>query len=242
MILQCPECGTRYVVPDSAIGVVGRQVRCASCRHSWFQGAPVEEEPPIADHAEPTPPPLAVAEAIPETEPDVVEAAPKPLVREITPDYESSVHEPPVRPSRNPARRWTIAAIVAGLLMLIGVGALQYFGTPGMMAKMGVPIGEAEAPLLLEVPRKPERRTLASGNELFAVTGRVINPTDKTQRVPDIVAELRDAQGRVVYNWVITPPVRTLAPGARAEFNSAEVDVPKGSRELNLSFAGATAG
>lgn len=239
MILQCPECGTRYVVPDSAIGVVGRQVRCASCRHSWFQGAPVAEEPPIVEHAEP--PPLAAAERGPETEPQMDEA-PASFIREITPDYESPVHEPPVRPSRNPARRWTIAAIAAGLLMLIGVGALQYFGTPGMIAKMGVPIGEAEAPLLLEVPRKPERRTLASGNELFAVTGRVINPTDKTQRVPDIVAELRDAQGRVVYNWVITPPVRTLAPGARAEFNSAEVDVPKGSRELNLSFAGATTG
>ena len=97
-------------------------------------------------------------------------------------------------------------------------------------------------PLLLEVPRKPERRTLASGNELFAVTGRVINPTDTAQRVPDIVAELRDAQGRVVYSWTITPPVRTLPAKGQAEFNSAEVDVPKGSRELNLSFAGANAG
>ena len=37
MILTCPACGTRYVVKDGAIPDGGRQVRCASCKHSWHQ-------------------------------------------------------------------------------------------------------------------------------------------------------------------------------------------------------------
>lgn len=50
MIIACPACTTRYVVPDSAIGAEGRTVRCAKCRHSWFQEGPVLEsaEPPTA--------------------------------------------------------------------------------------------------------------------------------------------------------------------------------------------------
>lgn len=232
MILSCPACRTRYVVPDSAVGPNGRQVRCAACRHSWFQDpAPLDLVERVAISPEPLPtepPPIAPQRAVePPTQPEPVA------------DYDAFAHEPPFRPRRNPAKAWTIAAIAVGALLLAGIGALQFFGTPTFLARLGLPIGDSEVPLLLQVPRKPERRELPSGNELFALTGRIVNPTGQTQRVPDILAELRDAQGRVVYGWTIEPPRRTLGPRASVEFNSAEIDVPKGSKALNLSFSGA---
>jgi predicted Zn finger-like uncharacterized protein len=49
MILTCPNCGTQYVVKDGAIPPHGRQVRCASCKHSWHQDP---EEPPFEDDEE----------------------------------------------------------------------------------------------------------------------------------------------------------------------------------------------
>ncbi len=86
MILACPACATRYVVPDSAIGPEGRTVRCAKCRHSWFQEGP-ELELPSEPAAAPAPPadsdqPEAVAQAenppVTEEEPVVPAAAPAP--------------------------------------------------------------------------------------------------------------------------------------------------------------------
>ncbi len=63
MIIACPACATRYVVPDSAIGAEGRTVRCAKCRHSWFQDGP---EPDPGDAApEMAPPPLPEAAPAP---------------------------------------------------------------------------------------------------------------------------------------------------------------------------------
>lgn len=46
MLLVCPSCRTRYVVPDSAVGIEGRQVRCANCKHSWFQAGAIPPVPP----------------------------------------------------------------------------------------------------------------------------------------------------------------------------------------------------
>jgi predicted Zn finger-like uncharacterized protein len=50
MILTCPSCGTQYVVKDGAIPPGGRQVRCASCKHSWHQDP--EDAPPAESREE----------------------------------------------------------------------------------------------------------------------------------------------------------------------------------------------
>jgi hypothetical protein len=143
-----------------------------------------------------------------------------------------------VRPRRNTAKLLTIAAVIVGLLLLISIGAVLAVGPDRLRQTVG--LTQQAEPLLLQSVRNPERRNTASGNALLAVTGRIVNPTDRTQTVRDIRAELRDHQGRTVYSWTITRPVNELAAGATAQFDSAAVDVPRNATNLQMSFIGPT--
>ena len=290
MILTCPACSTKYVVKDGAIPPGGRQVRCASCKHSWHQDsdiaaeAPAEpdeqsvaeaamidpatgpeaeerayEEAAIADAAEVAATP---AETVGDSEPAApperdqwdnaegitgAEAAaalsPEPATQWVSgaPPAEAEEFEPFYEPELAEERRRRIPALVWLLLVVVALAVAGWFLAPDSL-RQRLGLGAAAGTPLEVMVTNSDRQKLASGNELFAVSGRVINPTDEAQRVPPLKAELLDAtRKRVVYSWTIAPPAATLAPGASASFNSAEVDVPQGGSHLRVTLEGPAA-
>lgn len=92
MIIACPACNTRYVVPENAIGDNGRTVRCAKCKHSWFQ----EPEFDLPPRDEPS------AKGDPGKATEAPRAAPSPEP-EPTPSPAAKVQEETDGPSIN---RW----------------------------------------------------------------------------------------------------------------------------------------
>jgi predicted Zn finger-like uncharacterized protein len=291
MILTCPACDTKYVIKDGAIPPGGRQVRCASCKHSWHQdpeimaaepatavemnlgGPPPAPAEPVEQPLANTPAQAEIGEPQPETpedspwgtvatEPvdaamppassgaDEVAKAEAPAVAdewraeeptaiaetEAVPATEDDFvgYAPIADDDAEGRRRWPL---ILTLLLLIAVAAAAFWflAPPEWKARAGI----AQAgltPLQLMITTS-DRQSLQSGNELVAISGRVINPTDREQQVPPIRAELRDRQSKkLVHRWTIAPPARVLAPRSSASFNSAEVDVPKGGDELTVTL------
>lgn len=294
MILTCPACDTKYVVKDDAIPPQGRQVRCASCKHSWHQEAelvlaepgagagidfggppppsPETTEQPLADV-----PPQAAAEGEiaaepqagpgpgepnespwgmvtsepagslepPAPAPDEVSMEEAPAVADewrkqsedpepAVPAEEEFVGYAPIADEEQPRRSWPL---ILGIILVIAAAAAAFwlFAPPEWKERAGLTQAGA-TPLQLMITTS-DRQPLQSGNELVAISGRVINPTDREQQVPPIRAELRDKETKqLVHRWTIEPPARVLAPRSSASFNSAEVDVPKGGDELTVTL------
>lgn len=275
MIIACPACATRYVVPDTAIGVDGRTVRCAKCRHSWFQqgsAAEVEAAPQPAPAPEPVASPSEVEPSVPAAGVDAVRAV-SPVESDDQADqappvrsrlsfarkasasvdhqsaddrewdrpggdfsrsqdedesYASAEDEQSFRPSRNPLRLWTAAAVAFAVVVSALAGSVWWFGLPDWLPGGGPAFGKNIPGLELSFPAtRQDRRTLPNGAEYFGATGTITNNGKAPVKVPPLLIVLLDSQKRVIDHREIAPPKRTLQPGESVTVNEALTDVPR---------------
>ena len=131
-------------------------------------------------------------------------------------------------------RKALLGLLAALLLIALAVAAFWFLAPASTKEKLGL-AQATDTPLLIQVDQR-NRRTLASGNQLLEVSGKVINPTDQARNVPPLQAQLRSLDQQVVYRWTIPPPASTLQPGGSASFNSAELNIPPTAACLDVSF------
>lgn len=130
--------------------------------------------------------------------------------------------------------RALIGLLAALVLIAVAVVAFWFLAPTSFKQRLGL-AEVTQTPLKLQVDQQ-SRRTLASGQQVLEVSGKVINPSDQVQSVPPLQAQLRSLDQQVVYRWTIPPPAPTLQPGGSASFNSAELNIPASAACLDVSL------
>ena len=197
MILQCPECNARYAVPDSAIGVNGRDVRCAKCHHSWHQAGITAEAQANLDDV------LNSINATTETSAEE-EQTPRKRPRRNLPVVRKKSFRPGFRTFSA-----SVSVMALGMLLLVVYPAV--YGQP---RSSGLAIGDAG------MVKIAEDKKLA-----FDLSGKIVNTTEKPRKVPTLRISLIDDKGEKLQFWDFTSPGTVIDPGKSVPFTTGKLPI-----------------
>jgi predicted Zn finger-like uncharacterized protein len=231
MILTCPACSVRYLVDARALGVRGRNVRCARCSHTWYQ-APPDEGPPAAAPAPLAPPPPAPPPAPP--------SSPRPLA----PSADQRIRLPALAP---PKRNWgrTLAwpAAAALIVVLVGVAILERNqvaslvpATAPLYALIGFPPNDVGAGL--EFRNVTTSRDTENGLPSLVIDGVLANVSTVPRPVPKLIAVLRDRGQHELQDWTFSAPAERLGPGETVTFHTSIAQPAEAAAGVVVTFAG----
>jgi predicted Zn finger-like uncharacterized protein len=226
MILTCPECATRYFLPDVEIGADGRKVKCAQCSHTWRELPPadVETVSPVG------PSPLA------ENQSRSFPAA------ELRTELLRGQKEMAARNARQAAT--VVAAVWAGLAAAVAVVLLAAAvfreqivrwipGAATAYAAIGLPVNSAG--LLIEKPLAVPGTLL--GHRALMVTGVLRNVSGAPVAPPAFRVDILDKTGRTLDRKIIRMTAPPLKPGEARPFSLGVADPPAGYQDLAVTFA-----
>lgn len=198
MILECPECHAKYVVPDRAIGFEGRTVRCAKCAHSWF--AQMSEE--------------SKKEALRSGLETIIEEAngktsekkkPKPIPKGSNLPVRSA---PPVSMAQKMATVVMLAVAVAAAVLYFSPGLVGYSPTSGLaLSKV----------TMLDLP--------GGENPMVEISGTIINTSAAPIRVPTMRITLADKSGDALQYWEFSSDNSIIAPQKTLPFSTGGLEM-----------------
>lgn len=239
MILTCPQCATRYFLPDVQVGREGRAVKCTACGKVWrAEGSPEptpEPEPEFvapSHHFEPEP-----EHPFPDPEEEFAAAAQRraEILRQKKAEAERRQRQAAVIT----AAVWAgVAAAIALCLALGIIFRIQVVKwAPGMAtayAALGMPIN-ASGLLIDKVKAAP---AIAQGHRALVVTGVLTNVSAAARPAPAFRVSMLDKAGKPLAQRVIeTAPAVALKVGEARRFQLQVADPPAGAVDVEVTLA-----
>jgi predicted Zn finger-like uncharacterized protein len=241
MILTCPECATRYFLPDVQIGVTGRKVKCAQCGASWREFGQADPEAAAAavaaarGQSAATAPPAA---AEPEPEPEEALSPGTARRAEILREKKAQAERKSKQAATVNAAVWAgLVAAVAFCLVLSAVFREQVVrlwpGTASAYAAVGLPVNAAG--LLIEKVRAAP--SMLEGHKALTVTGTLRNVAGAPVTVPAFRVDILDKAGRTLDHKIIQITAPPLKAGEIQAFSLGVADPPAGYQDVAVTFA-----
>lgn len=231
MILTCPECATRYFVPDDKVGPDGRTVKCSSCGNRWTaHGEPALELFVDAHEGATVREPVEVAIDEPPVSALPGEELPKVFRQKADTDRK-------VREAVTTGVVWAgMAVALVGLVasaIVFRVHVVQLWpGSAAAYAGVGLPVNR----LGLTIEDVRAEAALQDGHAALAVTGVIRNVEDQPAAAPPLRVSLINKAGKVVAVKLAAPADPLIPPGGVRHFVVTLLDPPTTASDLEVAF------
>jgi predicted Zn finger-like uncharacterized protein len=219
MIVSCPACETRFQVDREQLGYDGRIVRCGKCGNCWHE--------------------------MPERDPRLAAMAAASDITADTPPLSRRRSAPPLK-KRNSglAIGWLllllfVAAVVAGGWLERERIVARFPQLGDVYALIGVPV-LAGGPTL-QLSEVTTASAEVEGDTVITVRGVVSNVSDRKQTLPPLHAQITNASGAVLVEWIFDPPHGELDAGGSTTFETETRNPPEGAQNVSITFAGSEA-
>lgn len=229
MILTCPECATRYFVPDEKVGPGGRTVRCSACGNRWT----AEGQADLELFVDPEAGASVKEEEAPEETP--VSALPGDELPKVF--RQKATNERRVREAATVGVVWAGMAVA---VLALALGAVVFRGsvvemwprTASAFAAVGLDVNRVG----LEIEDVEAEAALQDGHAALAVSGVMRNIEDHPVKAPPLRVSLLNKAGKVIAVKLASPADPLIPPGETRHFALAILDPPTTAAVLEVSF------
>jgi predicted Zn finger-like uncharacterized protein len=240
MILTCPQCATRYFLPDAQVGRAGRAVKCTACGTVWRADGLAEPEPEPepervapAYHFEPAPEPPPG----PDPEEEFAAAAQRraEILRQKKAEAERRQKQQAVITAA------VLAGVVAAIALCVALGIIfriqvvkWWPGTATAYAAIGMPVNASG----LLIDKVKAAHTVVQGRPSLMVTGVLTNASPAPRPAPAFRVSILDKAGKPLAQRVIeTAPPVALKVGEARRFQLQVSDPPPGAVDVEVTLA-----
>ena len=239
MIVACPNCATRYEVPETAFRGAARRLRCRACMFEWWAVPDDAEagEAAAGGGREPDPELARHLEDAARLERNLAAMAERPPVRDI----ETAAREPEAdaAPGRRSSPAAGLVALAATIALVIG-GGFEYRDHVVRIVPAAAALYELAGIAVnvrgMEFANVVVERQFDNGLPVLAVKGEIVNVSERTLEVPRLRFGLRDGSAHEIYHWTMAIAAERLEPAGRARFTTKLAAPPQEARDVVVRF------